>query len=236
MTILLIKALVDFKNEINDNMLTENEKTFLFSLGFNFHPVLNDNKINVFEKYYDLNFGNAYNSIITSYVEDNVNYLIKIYDALEEKIFIEKILNDMIDGKNKRFNYVKEPLKMFYKEFLTEGEKSHIITLVNELPKNFLQDVLSFNAIHLNIRELFDLFDLMYFITDGRFRYNENVANDLLSRNKYNIHKVFFKHLRDELIKYQDDVAFFNNMKDLLIKASKDFNVYMTESLKKDKS
>jgi len=99
-----------------------------------------------------------------------------------------------------------------------------------------LQDVLSFNAIHLNIRELFDLFDLMYFITDGRFRYNENVANDLLSRNKYNIHKVFFKHLRDELIKYQDDVAFFNNMKDLLIKASKDFNVYMTESLKKDKS
>jgi len=236
MTILLIKALVGFKNEINDNTLTKNEKTFIFSLGFNFHTVLNNNKINVFEEYYVLNFGKKYDSLITSYVEDNVNYLIEIYDALEEKIFIEKILNDMIDGKNKRFNYVKEPLKMFYKEFLTEEEKLHIITLVNELPKNFLQDVLSFNVIRLNIRELFDLFDLMYFITDGRFRYNENVANDLLSRNKYNIRKVFFKHLRDELITYQKDATFFNNMKELLIKASEDFNAYMTEILKKDKN
>jgi len=227
MGVLIIKALVEFKKETNDKELTENEKTFLFSLGFEYQPVLNDNKINVFENYIDINFSNKYTNLRISYAEDNVYYLIRIYDLLEDRIFIGKILRDLIDEKNKTFDYLREPLKIFYKEFLTDEEKTHAVKLANELPKYFLQDVLSFKDIQSNIEEMFSFFELMYYTTDGKFRYNDKAVDYLIAKNKYNIHKTFFKHLRDVLLTYQKSAVFFNNMKDLLIKASPYFKEYM---------
>jgi len=229
----LIDALLRIQYKINDAETPKNEKLFLLSVGFSSHDLISNNNINFSTDYYT--------DIISSYIKNNVKYLIEIYNILGENIFIGKILTDIVDGKVENFDYVKDALKMFYRDHLTESEKSHSITLLNELPQTFLKKSMDIGDIRANIDELLDFFALMYHITNKMFRYNEKVAYDLLNTNNYTLHKAFFNSLRNILIhvkNYNDEsseirLTFLDNMESVLSKVSEDFNASMAKSLLK---
>lgn len=233
----LIGALLKIQYKINDAETPKNEKLFLLSVGFSSHYLIFNNNINLFYDYYD----RIYNSIIGSYIKNNVKYLIEIYNILGENIFIGKIFSDIVDGKFKNFDYVKDALKMFYSDHLTDNEKSHSIGLLNELPENFLRKSMDIGDIRANIEELLDFFILMNRITNKMFRYNEKVAYDLLSTNNYTLHKVFFNSLKNIVININQTnrfgieeetrLAFINNIENLLSEVSEDFNASMAKSL-----
>ena len=82
----------------------------------------------------------------------------------------------------------------------------------------------------------------MYYITDGMFRYNENVAQNLVDTNIYTLRKAFFNSLvnviddlknhdnRDRDVKF----PFFDNIENSLSKVSKEFNEAMAKFLLKE--
>jgi len=229
----LIDALLRIQYKINDAETPKNEKLFLLSVGFSSHDLISNNNINFSTDYYT--------DIIDAYIKNNVKYLIEIYNILGEKIFIGKILSDIVDGKFKNFDYVKDALKMFYSDYLTESEKSHSIALLNELPQTFLKKSMDIGDTRANIDELLDFFTLMHHITNKMFRYNEKVAYDLLNTNNYILHKAFFNSLRDALIQVKNynyksseiRLTFFDNMESILGETSEDFNMSMAKSLLK---
>jgi len=229
----LIDALLRIQYKINDAETPKNEKLFLLSVGFSSHDLIFNNNINFSTDYYT--------DIIGSYIKNNVKYLIEIYKILGENIFIGNILSDIVDGKLKNFDYVKDALKMFYRDHLTDSEKSHSIALLNELPQNFLRKSMDIGDTRTNIDELLEFFTLMHHITNKMFRYNEKVAYDLLNTNNYTLHKAFFNSLRNVLThikNYNDEsseikLTFFDNMESILSKVSEDFSISMAKSLLK---
>jgi len=100
----------------------------------------------------------------------------------------------------------------------------------------------SIKDIRGNINELYGFFELMYYITDGMFRYNENVAQNLVDTNIYTLRKAFFNSLvnviddlknhdnRDRDVKF----PFFDNIENSLSKVSKEFNEAMAKFLLKE--
>jgi len=234
----LINALLKIQYRINDNETSKNEKLFLSSIGFTLHDLINNNKlyISIYQDYY------SDSDVIKPYFESHIKSLVELYNILGEKIFVGNLLDNMIEGKLKTFDYVKDPLKIFYRDYLTENEKIHTINLLNELPKALLIKSLTIEDIRGNINELYDFFKLMYYITDGMFRYNENVAHDLIDTNTYTLRKAFFNSLVYVLngIKNYDDgdrdirLIFFDNIETFLSKASKEFNEAMAKILLKE--
>jgi len=109
---------------------------------------------------------------------------------------------------------------------------------LNELPKAFLRKSACIEDLRTNIHELYDFFKLMYYITDGMFRYNENVARDLVDTNNYILHKAFFNSLIYALnsIKNNDDgdsdirFVFLDNIENSLSKVSEEFNASLAKT------
>jgi len=230
----LTDAFSQLQNDIKGAELSKNENLFLSSAGFSLHTFISGNKLN----FYDWYDQERYNTI-NSYFNNNAKYLIKIYNILGEKISIGKILSDISDRKIEEFDYVKDSIKMFYANYMTEGEKSRVIHFLNEVPKRFLQEARSIDYVSLNINSLIEFFELMYYITDKRFRYEEKVAYDLLETNKYHLHKAFFNTLRNILVQMkkrfserdETTLLFVDNIESLLSKVSEDFNVSMAKSV-----
>ena len=229
----LIDALLRIQYKLNDNEMPKNEKLFLSSIGFSLHDLINNNELHFSIDYY------SDNNIIKSYMESNVKHLIEIYNILGEQISVGKLLDEIVEGKIKRFDYVKDPIKIFYRDYLTENEKIHSINLLNELPNTFLIKSVYIEDLRRNINELYNFFKLMYYITDGMFRYNENVAQNLVDTNNYILRKAFFNSLVYVLndIKNYDErdrdirLIFFDNIETLLSKASEEFNEAMAKKL-----
>jgi len=217
-------------NNTKDEELSKNEKLFLASAGLSDSYVIDSNKID-FSDLYD------WNDNVTSYLTNNIKYLDEIYTILGDKISVGKILNDVIDKKIKKFDFVKDSLKIFFNEYLTESEQSHIISLLNEVPKRFLDDAYNIEEVFSNMDNLLEFFRIMYYITDKKFKYNKKVAYELLNRNKYTRHKAFFNTLRKKLIldkkTHSDEVelAFCENIEELLSNVSEDFNESMAKLL-----
>jgi len=230
----LINALLRIQYRINNNETSKNEKLLLSSIGFTLHDLINNNKLFLIDQDFYVD-----SDVIKPYFESHIKSLIEIYNILEDKISVGNLLNKMIEGEIKSFDYVKDPLKIFYRDYLSENEKIHIINLLNELPKALLIKSAHIEDIRGNIHELYDFFKLMYYITDGMFRYNENVARDLVDTNNYILHKAFFNSLVHALnsIKNHDDgdsdirFVFFDNIENLLSKVSEEFNESMAKKL-----
>jgi len=231
----LVSAFSQLQKYIKDAELSKNEKLFLLSAGFGFNSLISSNEISFYKyRYNSENYKN-----INSYFDDNISNLIEIYRILGEKISIANILGDIVNKKIKEFNYIKDALKLFYRDYLSENEKSQVIKLLNEVPKRFLQNAMDIGGVATNINSLMDFFELMYYITDKSFRYNEKVAYDLLKTNEYERNKVFFNTLKNVLInernhfgrKDETTLAFIDNIENLLIKTSEDFNASMAKAL-----
>ena len=228
----LIDALLRIQYKLNDNEMPKNEKLFLSSIGFSLHDLINNNELYFSIDYY------SDNNIIKPYIKNNVNSLIEIYNILGDQISVGKLLDSIVEGKIKRFDYIKDPIKIFYINYLTENEKIHSIDLLNELPKAFLRKSACIEDLRTNIHELYDFFKLMYYITDGMFRYNENVARDLVDTNNYILHKAFFNSLIYALnsIKNNDDgdsdirFVFLDNIENSLSKVSEEFNASLAKT------
>jgi len=210
--------------------LSKNEKLFLASAGLSNRYVIDNNKI-------DFSDLDDWHDDVNSYFISNIKYLDEIYTILRDKISVSKILNDVIDKKIEKFDFVKDSLKIFFNDYLTESEQSHIIALLNEVPKGFLHDAHDIDDLFSNMENLSDFFRLMYSITDKKFRYNEKVAYDLLNTNKYIQYKAFFNTLRKKLTyekKYHPDeveLTFCENIEELLSTISEDFNESMAKLL-----
>jgi len=232
----LVSAFSELQKDIKDSELSKNEKLFLLSAGFGFHSLISSNEISFYKyRYNSENYKN-----INSYFDNNISNLIEIYRILGEKISITNILGDIVNKKIKEFNYIKDVLKIFYRDYLLEDEKSHVIKILNEVPKRFLQNAMNIGGVNTNINSLMDFFKLAYHITDKNFRYNEKVAYDILETNKYERNKVFFNTLKNVLNernhfgrKDETTLAFIDNIENLLNKVSEDFNVSMAKSLLK---
>ena len=233
----LVNAFSQLQNDIKDSELSKNEKLFLLSAGFGFHSLISSNEISFYKyRYNSENYKN-----INSYFDDNISNLIEIYRILGEKISITNILGDIVNKKIKEFNYIKDALKLFYCNYLSEDEKLQVIKILNDVPKRFLQNAMDIGGVDTNINSLMDFFELMYDITDKRFRYDEKVAYDILETNKYERNKVFFSTLKNVLINKRNHfgradeitLAFIDNIENLLIKTSEDFNISMAKSLLK---
>jgi len=231
----LIDALLRIQYKLNDNEMPKNEKLFLSSIGFTLQDLINNNEL-----YFPINdYYYSDNNIIKPYIKNNVKSLIEIYNILGDQISVGKLLDSIVEGKIKRFDYVKDPLKIFYRDYLTENEKMHSIDLLNELPKTFLRKSVYIEDLRTNINELYDFFKLMHYITDGMFRYNENVASDLVNTNTYILRKAFFNSLVSVLndIKNYDErdrdirFTFFDNIENLLSKVSEEFNTSVAKHL-----
>ena len=231
----LIKAIISIQDKIDSEEVTKNERLFLLSVGFVMHDLAYANKV-----IFSLSYSARKDSNVSSYIKTNVQNLIEIYNILGDKIAFGKVLNDIVSEKLDVFNLVKDPLRIFYTEYLTENEKMHAVSLLNELPKNFLRRSNFIFDIRNNINDLLRFFQEMYYITDKEFKYNEKVASDLLNTNNYIIRKDFFNSLRNVLIDIRKgkgdeaEIAFFENITDLLTKESEDFSASMAKILLKE--
>ena len=230
----LIKALISIQDKIDSEEVTKNERLFLLSVGFVMHDLAYANRV-----VFSLSYSARKDNNVSSYLETNVQNLIEIYNILGDKIALGKLLNDIVSEKLDGFHLVKDPLRIFYTDYLTETEKMHAVSLLNELPKNFLRRSNFIFDIRNNINDLLRFFQGMYYITDKEFKYNEKVASDLLNTNNYIIRKDFFNSLRNVLIAIrkgkgnETEIAFFENITDILTKESEDFNASMAKILLK---
>jgi len=226
----LVTAFSQLQNDIKGAELTKNEKLFLTSVGLSKSYVIDSNKID----FSDLK--DRYDSV-NSYFTHNIKNLNEIYTILGDKISVNKILNDVIEEKIDKFDFIKDSLKIFFNEYLTESEQSHIIALLNEVPKGFLHDAYNIEDLFSNIDNLLDFFRLMYHITDKKFKYDKKVAYGLLNTNKYTRHKAFFSTLRKKLTYEKNfhpdevELAFCENIEKLLSNISEDFNESMAKLL-----
>lgn len=231
----LIKAFISNQDKIDSEEVTKNERLFLLSVGFIIHNFAYANRV-----IFSLSYSARKDSNVSSYLETNVQNLIEIYNILGDKIALGKVLNDIVSEKLDGFHLVKDPLRIFYAEYLTENEKMYAVSLLNELPKNFLRRSNFIFDIRNNINNLLRFFQEMYYITDKEFKYNRKVASDLLNTNNYRIRKDFFNSLRNVLIdirkgkENEAEIAFFENITDLLGEESEDFNASMAKFLLKE--
>jgi len=227
---IFINAFLQMLNSVKDEELSKNEKLFLTSVGLIKFYVIDSNKI-------DFSDLKDWNDNVNSYFTNNIKNLNEIYTILGDKISVSKIINDIIENKIDRFDFVKDSLKIFFNEHLTEGEQSHIIELLNEVPKGFLHNSYNLEDLFSNIDDLLDFFHLMYHITDKKFKYNKKVAYGLLNTNKYTRYKMFFSTLRKKLNlekKFNPNevgLTFCENIEKLLSDISDDFNESMAKSL-----
>jgi len=218
------------QNESGKLKLTENEKLFIFSIGFTLKIFITSNEVYYPEE------GSPYSGY---YARQNIKYLVKIYNILGKRIAIGKILKDIADGKIRDFDYVQDVLQIFYKEYLTENEKTYINSLLKNLSKKLLEYSRDITDLERNIDYLFEFFKIMYHVTDKTFRYDEKVVFELLETNKYDKNEDFFDSLSEAIIQlktrniesYEIIVEFINNIIDLLSEMSEDFVKSMAKSL-----
>jgi len=235
----LIWALSKVLSKTSDADLSKNEKLFLFSLGFTLYPFFNGNKISFSIDPLSPETNTAYIYLINS-TNDNIKYLIEIYNILGEKIDIGNILKEIAEKKIETFDYTKDVLKMFYREYLTESEKAHVISLLNDVAKNLLSNSRTIDNIRQNIDELVKFFNLMYGMTDGMFRYDEKIASALININKYAQKKAFFNSLIDIINQLEPGnfktsemkIEFVRNINDIF-KESEDFRQALAKMLLK---
>jgi len=227
---IFINAFSQMLNNAKDEELSKNEKLFLASVGLSKYYVIDNNKI-------DFSDLKDWHDSVNSYFTYNIKSLNEIYTILGDKISVNKILNDVIEGKIDKFDFIKDSLKIFFNEYLTESEQSHLIALLNEVPKGFLHNSYNLDDLFSNMDNLLDFFHIMYYITDKKFKYNKKVVYGLLNTNKYTRHKAFFNTLTKKLTyekKFRTnevELAFCENIEKLLSNISDDFNESMAKSL-----
>jgi hypothetical protein len=221
-------ALNYLKTQVKLDSLSENETLFLNSF--------------VYVDYYIISFDTIskdtikfLSSDIIDTLETGMRSIAKIYNMLGDEIAIGKIIDDIISGKIKDFNYVKDVLKMFYKKYLNESEKAHIIHLLNISVNGILIKSVSIGDVMQNISNLIYFFDISYYLTDGAFRY-ENILADYISKtNAYKIRKMFYNTLVKEILQMKngkDGVSLIalNDISNVLEANIKDFNRSMAKT------
>jgi hypothetical protein len=218
-----ISDAIDYlKTQIKLNSLSENEILLLNSF--------------VYFDYYIISFDNISKDSIRFLSSDKIDTLktgmrsiAKIYNILGNEIAIGKILDDILSGNIKDFNYVRDVLKLFYKNYLTETEKTHIIHLLNISVNGILIKSVSIGDVSENLSNLLYFFNASYYLTDGMFRYENIIADYISNTNDYNSDKMFYNSLVKEILKMKnrrDGVSLIalNNISDVLASKLKDFN------------
>jgi len=244
----LIWALSRVLHKTDANALTKNEKLFLFSVGLVLHDFFLFGNMILFkldsehaERPIRL-FDDKSKYIIDEYAKNNIKYLVEIYNILGEKIAIGKILNDIVEEKMENFDYTRDVLKIFYRDYLTEDEKKHIISLLNDASINLVGSIINIDDLRKNIDELRKFFELMYRITNEDFRYDRKIASALVTENRYSQPKAFFNTLIYIMKKTKDDgefsskevkLAFIQNITNILSEQSEDFRQAMAKVLLK---
>jgi len=218
-----VDAFSQMLNNVKYEELSKNEKLFLTSAGLIKSYVIDSNKI-------DFSDLKDWHDNVNSYFTHNIKNLNEIYTILGDKISVSKIINDIIENKIDKFDFVTDTLKIFFSDYLTENEQSHIIKLLNEVPKGFLHNSYNLDDLFSNIDNLLDFFSFMYHITDKKFKYDKKVAYELLNTNKYTRYKAFFNTLMKKL-NYEkkfhpneEELTFCENIEKLLSDISVDFN------------
>jgi len=204
------------QNDIKDLESSKNEKLFLVSAILVGSYYLIDPQLN----YY---FSDVYKSYLL-YEKENIEYI--LYNCNKE------ITIDFIDD-------IEEFAKTYY-NLLSENEKLHSIHLLNKLPKIFLEESKCSYDIHRNLYNLITFFDKMHYVTNGDFKYDENVFYFLLKTNKYKVNKAFFNALASNITSFRSNIFRTDNylneidyIEKMLNEISIDFNMAMTKLLLK---
>jgi len=222
--------LTGFQNKSDKLKLTENEKLFIFSIGFVLRIFITSNEVDYPEE------GGPYSGY---YARHNIRYLVKIYNILGKRIAIGRVLKDIVAGKIEDFDYVQDVLQIFYREYLSENEKNHVKRLLNDLAKELLEFSRDFIDVRKNIDDLFDFFEIAYNITDKTFRYDKKTIFALLDTNKFDENEDFFDSLVDTLMNLnltkisssEIKTVFISNINNLLSANSKSFVKAMAKTL-----
>jgi len=211
----LINSLLRIVKEVKDSELSKDKKLFLVSAIWVVSYKLIESQAN----YY---FYNIYKNLL--YDKEIVKYILYSCD--------KEITIEFADD-------IEECAKMYY-NFLSENEKLQSIHLLNELPKIFLEESKCTYDVHRNLYNLITFFDKMYYLTNGDFKYDENVFYYLLKTDKYKAKKAFFNALASNIVSFRTNIFRTDNylneidyIEKMLNATSVDFNVAMAKLLLK---
>jgi len=210
--------LTKFRNDVSKSNLTENEKLFIFSIGFGLINFISSNNVEYPKE------GFPYSGY---YSRNNIKYLVKIYNILGKRIAIGRLLKDIVAGKIEDFDYVQDVLQIFYREYLSEDEKNHVKHLLNDLAKELLGVSRDFIDVEKNIEDLFDFFEIAYNTTDKTFRYDKKTIFYLLDTNKFDKNEEFFDSLVKTLMNLNHTKISSSEIKTVFIK---DINNLLSEN------
>jgi len=212
----LINSFLRIAKEVKDSELSKDKKLFLVSAIWLGSYYLIESQVN----YY---FYNIYKNYL-SYDKEIVKYILY---SCDKEITIE-FAGD-----------IEECAKVYY-NLLSENEKLESIHLLNKLPKIFLKESKCTYDVHRNLYNLITFFDKMYYLTNGDFKYDENVFYYLLKTNKYKTNKAFFNALASNIASFRTNIFRTDNylneidyIEKMLNATSVDFNVAMAKLLLK---
>jgi len=145
-------------------------------------------------------------------------------------------------GKETAFDLagdIEECAKTYY-NLLSENEKLRSIQFLNKLPKIFLEESKRAYDVRRNLYNLITFFDKMHHVTNGDFKYDENVFYYLLKTNKYKVNKAFFNTLASTIASFRANIFRTDNylneidyIEKMLNVTSVDFNMAMAKLLLK---
>ena len=212
----LINSFLRASKEVKDSELSKDKKLFLVSAIWVGSYYLIESQ----ENYY---FSNVYKRHLL-YDKEIVKYILY---SCDKEITI-KFADD-----------IEECAKTYY-NFLSENEKLESIHLLNKLPKIFLKESKCTYDVHRNLYSLITFFDKMHYLTNGDFKYDENVFYCLLKTNKYKVKKAFFNALASIIVSFRTNIFRTDNylneidyIEKMLNATSVDFNVAMAKLLLK---
>jgi len=215
----LIDGFLQIKEGVKKSEMSENEKLFLL---LSIMP----------NSYY----------LIQSYIGSS-NYW--FYERYVEYIGdIEKYLSTICSSPNNNlirdFGYFADSAKQYYK-LLSKDEKINAIRILNDTTKMFLKGASCSGEVYRNVYNLSKFFKNMYYVTDGTFKYEKDVAYYLLNTNKYKKNKAFFNALATWVISLkqyfigttESSLIAIDNVENILSEASINFNASMAKLLLK---
>jgi len=212
----LINSFLRIAKEIKDSELSKDKKLFLVSAIWVVSYKLIESQVN----YY---FSNIYKS----YLSDDKEIVKYVLYSCDKEITID-FAGD-----------IEECAKTYY-NLLSENEKLQSIHLLNKLPKIFLEESKCTYDVHRNLYNLVTFFDKMYYVTNGDFKYDENVFYYLLKANKYKVKKAFFNALASNIASFRTNIFRTDNylneidyIEKMLNATSVDFNMAMAKLLLK---
>jgi len=212
----LINSFLRASKEVKDSELSKDKKLFLVSAIWigSYYLIVSQ------ENYY---FSTVYKRHLL-YDKEDVEYILYSCD--------KEITIEFADD-------IEECAKIYY-NLLSENEKLESIHLLNKLPKIFLKESKCAYDVHRNLYSLITFFDKMYYVTNGNFKYDENVFYYLLKTNKYKVKKAFFNALASNIVSFRTNIFRTDNylneidyIEKMLNATSVDFNMAMAKLLLK---